>query len=351
MKKGHYFLRRLLLIIPTFIGITLISFGICRILPGGPVNLALAQLKTGGLQGASESGGGAHTQASQVTESYRKLLEKQYGFDKPFLVAYWDWLWNQKLGMTAKSYKYSNKTVWELISQRFPVSLTFGLVSFVLTYLICIPLGIWKGLKNGTMFDMWSSLIVFALYAIPAFALGMLLKLWLCGTTDRSLDWFPASGFRSENWEELSFIEKIKDQASHMFLPVVCYVMGSFAMLTLLMKNSIMDQLGQDYLRTVLAKGGQLKDAVWRHAFRNALIPVATGIGGILSIMFAGSSLIEMVFNIPGIGLLGLDAITGYDYMVFMGIVSITSLVSLVGKILSDFCLVLVDPRIHFGKR
>ena len=207
-----------------------------------------------------------------------------------------------------------------------------------------------KALRNGTSFDLISSVVVFVGYAIPAFAFGMLLKLFFAGTSDAFFDWFPIGGFHSENWEMLGFWQKTADLARHMFLPVLCYVIGNFAVLTLLMKNSLLDQISQDYVRTVVARGGTMESAVWKHAFRNAMIPIATGFGGVFSILFAGSVLIERVFNIPGIGLLSLDAIVSRDYMVFMGILALTAVVGLIGRIFSDFCYVLIDPRISFSK-
>ena len=186
-------------------------------------------------------------------------------------------------------------------------------------------------------------------YAIPAFAFGMLLKLFFSGTSEHFFDFFPLGGFRSDDFDTLSLGGKIKDQFSHMFLPVLCYVIGNFAVLTLLMKNSLLEQIGQDYVRTVLAKGATLQRAIWLHSLRNSLIPIATGFGSIMTLMFAGSVLIEKVFEIPGMGLLSLDAIVSRDYMVFMGILALTSLLGLIGRILSDFCYVLIDPRITFS--
>ena len=288
--------------------------------------------------------------SEQISESQREALKEHFGFDKPILQRYWNWLVTNRLGMSVDSYVYSNKSVGELIFSRFPVSLTFGIVSFVLTYLICIPLGIAKAMRNGGLFDLGSSIVVFVGYAIPAFAFGMLLKTLFSGTSDAFFDWFPLGGFHAENWEELTFFEKSKDLVWHMFLPVLCYVIGNFAVLTLLMKNSLLEQISQDYVRTVVARGGSMRSAVWMHAFRNAMIPIATGFGGVFSIMFAGSVLIERVFNIPGIGLLSLDAIVSRDYMVFMGILSLTSIVGLFGRLFSDFCYMLIDPRISFAK-
>jgi microcin C transport system permease protein len=200
------------------------------------------------------------------------------------------------------------------------------------------------------LFDLVSSFAVFVGYAIPAFAFGMILKMMFSGTVEGFWDVFPIGGFRSDEWDELMFWDKVKDQTYHMFLPVLCYVIGNFAVLTMLMKNSLLEQISQDYVRTVVARGGTMRLAVWRHAFRNAMIPIATGFGGVFSVMFAGSVLIERVFNIPGIGLLSLEAIVSRDYMVFMGILALTSIVGLIGRIFSDFCYMLIDPRISFSK-
>ncbi len=354
MERYSYFIRRLLLMIPTFIGITLTNFLLINMIPGGPVEQRLAQLRGIGEGGEASSGGAASdggSAAGRILEQQKKALEKQYGWDKPLPERYYHYLVTNKIGLQARSSKYTNKTVWELIRERIPISLTFGITGFVLTYLICVPLGIAKALRNGTAFDVASSIVVLVLYAIPAFAFGMILKTLFSGTSDTFYDIFPIGGFRSENWDDLSTWNKMKDQVHHMFLPVLCYVIGNFAVLTILMKNSLLDQIGQDYVRTVLAKGGTMQIAVWRHALRNALIPIATGIGGILSLMFAGSVLIEKVFAINGLGLLSLDAITGRDYAVFMGILGITSIFALLGRIVSDFAYVLIDPRISFGKQ
>jgi microcin C transport system permease protein len=346
MQRFSYFVRRLLLIIPTFLGITLIVFGLIQFVPGGPVEQVLLQMR--GMQ-VGEVSGGADA-STQLTESYRKQLEVRFGFDRPFHERYVKWLVHDRLGMQMASYKFTNKTAWQLIKERFPVSLAFGVTGFILSYLICIPLGIGKALRNGTSFDFASSTLVFVGYAIPAFAFGMVLKMLLCGTVDWGLDIFPLGGFQSAEFETLPLSGKLLDRFYHMFLPVLCYVIGNFAVLTMLMKNSLLDQIGQDYIRTVLAKGGSARRAIWGHALRNALIPIATGFGGIMTVMFAGSVIIERVFEIPGMGRLSLDAIVGRDYAVFMGILSLTSILGLLGRIVSDFCYVLIDPRITFER-
>jgi len=346
MDRLTYFIRRLLLVIPTFIGITLVCYGLVQVVPGGPVEQAIMQMKgMGGGEGKLSSGA-----SGTISTEQRKALEKHFGFDKPFLARYWKWLAHDRLGMRQESFKYPNKTAWQLIRERFPVSLIFGLTGIVLSYLICIPLGITKALRNGGKFDMASSVVILTGYAIPALALGMVLKMVFCGTVDSLWDVLPLSGFHSENYATLSAWGQMGDIASHMALPVMCYVIGDFAVLTLLMKNSLLEQIGKDYLRTVLAKGGSARRAIWGHALRNALIPIATGIGGILSVMFAGSVIIEQIFEIPGMGRLSLEAIVGRDYPVFMGILALTSILGLLGNLISDFCYILIDPRINFQK-
>ncbi|MCS6771196.1 MAG: ABC transporter permease subunit [Kiritimatiellae bacterium] len=341
MDRLSYLIRRLILVVPTFVGITFVCFALCQFVPGGPVEQAIIRMR--GLDGARGASG-----AAAISPEHRRAIEAHFGFDKPILQRYWKWLWTDRMGLAVESYKYPNKTVWQLILERFPVSLIFGVTGFVLTYLVCIPLGIAKAMRHGSGFDLVSSVVVFVGYAIPAFAFGMLLKSLFAGTTDFAFDWFPAGGFHSMHFHTLDGWGKVLDIARHMFLPVLCYVIGNFAVLTLLMKNSLLEQISQDYVRTVLAKGGSFRRAVWRHALRNALIPIATGFGSVLTLMFAGSVLIERVFEIPGMGLLSLEAIISRDYMLFMGILSLTSVLGLVGRVLSDFCYVLIDPRIHF---
>ncbi len=344
MERIDYFIKRLLLTVPTFIGITVLCFLLIQFVPGGPVEQAIMAMK--GL-GTHESPGAAGA-AYSITETQRKEIEAYYGFDQPFYQRYWSWLATDKIGMTMPSYRFPDKTAWELIRERFRVSLIFGVAGFVLSYLICIPLGIAKALRHNSAFDLGSSAVVFIGYAIPPFALGMVLKMLFCGTVEGMWDIFPASGFRSDNFGQLSLGGQISDIFMHMFLPVLCYVIGNFAVLTLLMKNSLIEQIGRDYIRTVIAKGGSFRRAVWGHAFRNALIPIATGMSGILMVMFAGSVIIEQVFEIPGMGRLSLESIVGRDYPVFMGILALTSILGLLGNIFSDLLYVLIDPRINF---
>jgi len=349
MQRFSYFVKRLLLMIPTFLGITLVVFGLIQFVPGGPVEQALMQMRAIGTGGESATGISADASAS-LTEEYRRELEKRFGFDQPFYRRYWKWLVTDRLGMRMESYMFTGNSAWELIRGRLAVSLIFGITGFLLSYWICIPLGIAKALRNGSRFDLASSAIVFTGYAIPTVALGMILRALFTGVIENFPALLPLGGFQSPNFEELSLMARIADRARHMSLPVICYVAGNFAVLTMLMKNALLDQISRDYIRTVFAKGGNRQRAVWGHALRNAMIPIATGFGGIMTVMFAGSVIIERIFEIPGMGRLSLDAITGRDYAVFMGILSLTSILGLVGNILSDFCYVLIDPRITFDR-
>ena len=347
MERFDYFIRRLLLTIPTFIGITLVCFTVIQFVPGGPVEQMILSMK-GGMTGGESAVGSStgNSNPTGISDEQRAAIAAHFGFDKPFHVRYCKWLLTDRMGMRMESYKYPNKTVWQMISERFPISLVFGLTGFVFTYLVCVPLGVMKALKHGHAFDLLSSVIVFVGYAIPAFALGMILKMVLCGTVEGFFDIFPATGFTSVNYGEMDFIGKCRDLFMHMFLPIICYMTGSFAVLTLLMKNSLLEQINSDYVRTVYAKGGSTTRVLWCHVLRNALIPIATGFGSVLTLMFAGSVIIERIFEIPGMGSLSMEAIVSRDYAVFMGIVALTSLLGLLGNIISDFCYVLIDPRI-----
>lgn len=346
MERLSYFIRRLLLIIPTFLGITFLCFTVIQFVPGGPIEQALLRMRGGGVGG--ESALTASEASAAISAEQREALRHHFGFDQPFLRRYWRWLVQDRIGMRMASYKFPNKSAWALISERFPVSLAFGFTGFLLSYLVCVPLGMLKALRHGGVFDLASSVIVFVGYAIPAFALGMLLKMLLCGTVESLWDLLPATGFHSAHYDELSWGGKILDLARHMFLPLLCYLVGNFAVLTLLMKNSLLEQINSDYVRTVYAKGAGTWRVLLGHVLRNALIPIATGFGSVLTLIFAGSVIIERVFEIPGMGNLSMEAIIGRDYPVFMGVLALTSVLGLLGNVLSDFCYVLIDPRISF---
>ena len=349
MDRVAYLIRRLLLVIPTFVGITLVCFALTRFLPGGPVEVRLMRLK--GLAAQNAGASAAAPGRNQVAEEYRRQLEAQYGFDKPLVRQYWDWLVVNRMGMSLPSYDYPDRTAWELIRSRIPVSVWFGLASLVLTYLICIPLGILKALRHRQTFDAASSVVIFVAYALPSFALAMLLKMVFCGTTDGLFDVFPLGGLSSDFDVAPSFLTACLDRAWHMALPVACYVAGSFAMLTILMKNSLLDQISADYVRTVIAKGATRRRAIWGHAFRNALIPIATGLGSMIGFLFAGSIIIETIFEIPGMGRLSWDALVGRDYSVFLALLALTAGFQLIGNLISDILYMVIDPRIDFSRK
>jgi microcin C transport system permease protein len=339
-----YFLRRLLLVIPTFIGITMAVFVITHFVPGGPIERQIAayRMSVGGEAGGMAGGIGAST---EMPPDAIEELKRFYGFDKPVHVRYASWLWNVVRLDLGTSYVYQDP-VWDVIKSRFPVSLTLGLTGFLLSYLICVPLGVLKAVRHGSRFDFISSFVVFLGYSIPGWALGTGLLVLLGGGSFWSV--FPLGGFRPGDWEYLSAGGKIVGQAHHMFLPVLCYMVGSFATLTILAKNSLLENLGQDYVRTAFAKGLDERRVIFVHALRNSLIPLATGLGHVFSLILAGSFLIERVFNIDGMGYLGYTAILQRDYPVALGILVIGSLLMLLGNILSDVIYAVVDPRIRF---
>ncbi len=340
-----YFLRRLLLIIPTFIGVTIIVFIITRFVPGGPVERIIKeahQMQAGGAGIPSSISSQSGNQP--LSEEQIEVLKKYYGFDKPLIESYFMWLVKILKGDLGTSTRYYDP-VWDMIKERMPISIYFGSISMLLIYGVCVPLGIAKAIKHKTLFDNISSIAVFTGYAVPGWAAGVLL-LFLFSFR---FEVFPLGGLTSEWFGDLSFFGKIYDLALHTILPIISYVLGSFTVMTLLMKNTLMDNLAADYVRTAMAKGISFKGAVFGHAVRNSLIPIATNFGNNISIILMGSFLVEKVFNINGMGLLGYEAIIERDYPVVLGILAISSLLLMVGNILSDICVAIVDPRVKFS--
>jgi microcin C transport system permease protein len=336
-----YFVRRFLLIIPTFIGITLATFAIMHFVPGGPVERQVMRFQMASAEKGAVVGRGA----VEIPQEALDEIKRYYGFDKPVHIRYANWLWNVVHLDLGRSYVYQDP-VWDIIKARFPVSLTLGLTGFFLSYLICVPLGVMKAIKHGSKFDFISSVIVFLGYSVPGWALGTALLVLLGGGSFWSV--FPLGGFRPSDWDYLSFGQKIIAQAHHMFLPVLCYMVAEFATLTILTKNSLMENMSQDYVRTAFAKGLQERRVIFVHALRNSLIPIATGLGHVFSLILAGSFLIERVFNIDGMGYLGYNAILQRDYPIALGILVVGSVLMLIGNILSDMIYAVVDPRIRF---
>lgn len=338
---ASYFARRFLLVIPTFLGVTLMVFAITRFVPGGPVERMIAQAQQ--MQAEGKSGGTDRVGAAALSEDQIAQLNEYYGLDKPVIVSYVQWLWKVLRLDLGTSSRY-NEPVWDLIKSRFPVSISFGLATLVLTYGVCVPLGIVKAVKHKSSIDTASSVVAFIGYAVPNYVVGILLIILFASQTEL----FPLSGLTSDDFADLSRWGKAKDLLWHAVLPLAAYVAGSFAVMTFLTKNSLMDNLASDYVRTAIAKGLDFKRAVLRHAMRNSLIPIATHFGNEISLIFSGSFMIETIFNINGFGLLGYESLMERDYPVVMGTLVLTSLLFLVGNILSDVCVAVVDPRVKF---
>jgi microcin C transport system permease protein len=302
------------------------------------------RMRMGAMNQESASAAGGRFGVA-LPEDAVEEIRRYYGFDKPVHIRYAQWLWKVLHLDLGNSYIYQDP-VWDIIKSRFPVSIFLGLTGFLLGYLVCVPLGVLKAIKHGSRFDFITSALVFLGYSVPGWALGTALLVVFGGGSGLGL--FPLGGFRPDNWEYLSFGQKIVEQARYMFLPVLCYMVGSFATLTILTKNSLLENLGQDYVRTAFAKGLDERRVIFGHALRNSLIPLATGLGHVFSLILAGSFLIERVFNIDGMGYLGYTSIIQRDYPVALGILVIGSVLMLLGNILSDVIYAFVDPRIRF---
>lgn len=337
-----YFLRRFLLIIPTFIGITILVFALTRLVPGGPIERMLAEAQLAGETASSMESFGSQA----LDEDQLAQLKAYYGFDKPVITSYFEWLGKVLVLDLGESTRYG-EPVWDSIIDRLPVSIFYGVTTMILTYLICIPLGIAKALKHGAPFDHLSSAVVFIGYAIPGYVIGIACVTYFAA----NLEWFPLGGFVSDDFEDFTLWEKIKDLVYHSTLPLIAYMAGSFAVMTFMMKNALMENLAADYVRTATAKGLSFSKAIRVHALRNSLIPLATHFGQNISVILGGSFLIEKIFNIDGIGLLGYEALVERDYPIVMGILVISAVLYLIGNILSDLCVAWADPRIRFGEK
>ncbi len=336
-----YFIRRLLLIPPTLIGVTIIVFAITRLVPGGPLERAIMEMQVMSADSAGSSQ--VSGQGMALSDDQLERLKEYYGFDKPVFESYVLWVGKVLKGDLGNSYRY-NEPVWDVIRDRFPVSLYYGIVTLVITYIVCIPLGVLKAIRHKTFVDNFTSILIFVGYAVPGYALGSLLLLYF----SVRLEWFPMGGFVSYEFEDLSLGGKVADLIKHSALPLICYLVGSFALVTLLLKNHLIDNLAADYIRTAIAKGVSFRKAVTQHAMRNSLIPIATTFGQNVVLLVSGSFLIETIFDIDGFGLLGLTSIVDRDYPVVMGVVLLSSFLLLIGNIISDFLVAIVDPRIRF---
>jgi microcin C transport system permease protein len=361
----NYILRRLALMIPTIFGILLISFVIIQFVPGGPVERMIAQLQghgtdaTARFAGASSDMANSAMNATQMTgqqSNYRGAqgldpefiaeLEKQYGFDKPAYERFFLMIKNYLQFDLGTSY-YRDIAVIDLVLEKMPVSISLGLWSTLIIYLICIPLGIKKAVRDGQPFDIWTSAAIFIGYAIPSFLFAILLIIVFAG--GRYFDWFPLRGIVSDDWDTYPLWKQILDYAWHMTLPVLAIVISGFAGLTMLTKNSFLDEINKQYVQTARAKGLSENKVLYGHVFRNAMLIVIAGFpAAFMHIFFTGSLLIEVIFSLDGLGLLGYESIINRDYPVVLGTLYIYALIGLVMTLLRDIIYVLVDPRINF---
>lgn len=329
--------------IPTFLGITFVTFTLIQFVPGGQIDQLRMALAGGGGVGEVAGGGGAAVAQLDIPEEQLERLREYYGFNDPLPVAYATWLWDVVRLDFGESFRY-NEPVLRVIADRLPVSIYYGLVTAFFIYGICIPLGILKAIKHRTTLDNLTSIVIFLGYAIPGFALGAV----LVNVFAVRLGIFPIGGFQSPGAEDLGLFAHAVDIIHHSVLPLMAYLVGSFAITTMLMKNSLMENMSADYVKTALAKGLSWRRTVFVHALRNSLIPMATSVGSLLGIFLTGSFLIERVFNIQGVGLLSFEAIQARDFPVVLGFLVISSALLMVGNLVSDLAVAFVDPRVRF---
>jgi microcin C transport system permease protein len=353
MRNGlfPYIVKRLLLMIPTLIGVLTLTFAVVQFVPGGPVEQMVLELKGrgGAAVGAGEATGGGSTYRGRqgIDEKNLEEIKALYGFDKPPIQRYFQMLGRFAKFDLGKSY-YQHQSVWELIISKLPVSISIGVWTFLITYLISIPLGISKAIRDGTQFDTWTSVLILIGYAIPGFVMGILLLVLFGGGS--FLQVFPLRGLVSDGWENLSSVGKVMDYVWHMILPITASVIGNFAVITMLTKNSFLEEIRKQYVLTARAKGLPEHLVLWRHIFRNAMIPLMTGFpAAFIGAFFTGSLLIETLFSLDGLGLMSFEAVMRRDYPVILGSLYVFTLIGLFTKLISDIAYVLVDPRIQFG--
>jgi len=335
-----YILKRVLLMIPTLLGVLTITFIIAQFVPGGPVEQVIAQMRHRAASGAS----GVHEIEPQQLEQ----IKRQFGFDKPPLTRYFLMLRDYSRFRLGRSFSYGDD-VWTVIRSKLPVSISLGLWSTLLGYLVSIPLGIGKAVREGSRFDAVTTLAVLIGFAIPGFVLGVLLIILFASGT--FLDWFPIRGLVSDNWSDLRWGARIADYFHHLTLPLICLTIGNFATLTLLTKNTFIEEIRKQYVLVARAKGLSQNQVLYKHVLRNALLPLVTGVpGAVVAAFFTGSLLVETLFSLDGLGQLSYNSIVHRDYPVVLGSIYLFTLIGLVIKLLSDLLYVVVDPRVQFGK-
>ena len=340
-----YIFKRLLLMVPTLFGVLLLTFAVIQFVPGGPVEQMVAQLQGRDSGGEGAAAGGAGYRGRQGVDAARiEEIKQLYGFDKPAPERFWQMLQQFARFDLGKSFYYP-KDVWALVQEKLPVSISLGLWTFFLSYLISVPLGVAKAVRAGSRFDTLTSLVVLTGYAIPGFVLGVALLVVFGG----QLQWFPLRGLTSANWSQLSWGARIVDYLWHIVLPITASVMGAFAVTTMLTKNAMLEEIRKQYVLTARAKGLSQRRVLWRHVFRNALIPLVTGFpSAFIGAFFTGSLLIETLFSLDGLGLLSFESVMRRDYPVVLGTLYLFTLIGLVTKLISDLSYVWVDPRVKF---
>ncbi len=342
-----YILKRLLLMIPTLFGVMLVTFTVTQFVPGGPVEQLVSQLEgkqTGGEVSSGSSG--LYRGAAGLDEQYLKQIRQLYGFDKPVYERFFDMMGHYLRFDFGDSY-FHNESVIDLIVSKLPVSISIGVWSFLIVYSTCIPLGIAKAVRDGSRFDIATSTMILIGYAIPGFILGITLLVLFGGGSFWNI--FPLRGLVSDNWQTLSWFHKITDYLWHMVLPIISSVIGSFAVMTMLTKNSFIEEIRKQYVLTAKAKGLTEKQVLYRHVFRNAVIPLITGFpSAFIGAFFTGSLLIETIFSLDGLGLLSYESVLKRDYPVVLGSLYLFTLLGLFAKLFADLSYVLIDPRIHF---
>ncbi len=334
--------------IPTLIGVMLLTFTVTQFVPGGPVERMVAQIEGLGQSGEAGGSGGLYQGKSGLDQDRIDRLKKLYGFDQPPAERFISMMQRYLVFDFGESY-YHHKSVVQLVISKLPVSMSLGLWTFLLVYSICIPLGIRKAVHDGSTFDIVSSSFILVGYAIPGFVLGILLIVLFGGGS--FWDVFPLRGIHSDNWHELSLIGRILDYLWHMVLPIISSTVGSLAVMTLLTKNSFLEEIRKQYVLTARAKGLSENQVLYKHVFRNAIIPIITGFpGSFISAFFTGSLLIETIFSLDGMGLLAYESVISRDYPVVLGTLYFFTIIGLLSRLLSDLSYVLVDPRISFEK-
>jgi microcin C transport system permease protein len=364
-----YILRRLLLIIPTLLGVMVVNFVVIQAAPGGPVEQLIAQISgtaveatarvSGSTGEVSQPSGGGPSGGEVTSSRYRgargldpdfvKELERLYGFDKPAHERFFQMMRNYLTFNFGTSY-FRDTSVVDLVIQKLPVSISLGLWTTLLTYLISIPLGIRKAVRDGSKFDIWTSGVIIVGYAIPGFLFAILLIVLFAGGS--YFDWFPLRGLISSNWEQMSWPARIVDYLWHLVLPITALTIGAFAGLSMLTKNSFLEEINKQYVMTARSKGLTERQVLYRHVFRNGMLIIIAGFpGAFVGILFTGALLIEVIFSLDGLGLLGFEAAINRDYPVMFATLYVFTLLGLLMKLISDMTYVLIDPRIDFESR